>query len=81
MNEKLKFLGRRQEKIMQAKSLRLRIEGTLSALREEADPVIPPENLDGEKIAQLALELANKVSELKAILAEIHKINEILGPF
>lgn len=77
--ERLKFMGRRQEKIMQAESLRLRIAGTLSALREEADPTVIEENLDGKKIAQLALELADKVTSLKSLLSEIAKIDEILG--
>ncbi len=81
MNEKLKFLGKRQEKIMQANSLRLRIRGTVRSLRDLLDPTLPEEELAGEEIAQQALELADKVNELKTIVAAINKINEILGPY
>ena len=77
--ERLKFMGRRQEKIMQAKSLRLRIRGTVRSLRDLIDPTMPEETLAGEEIAQQALELADKLTSLKAVLAEIDKIDEILG--
>ncbi len=79
MNEALKFKGRLAEKELEVKSLRLRIEGDVAALRNLLDPFIPAEKLKADVIAEQALELANKHIKLKEVLSEIEAIKEALG--
>lgn len=79
MSENLKFKGRLLEKEAQAKSLKLRIAGDVTALRDLLDPFVPAEKLKADVIAEQALELANKQIELTEVLAEIEAIKEALG--
>lgn len=79
MSEALKFKGRLAEKELEAKSLSLRIDGAVAALRDLLDPFVPAEKLKADVIAEQALELANKQIELKEVLAEIEAIDEALG--
>ena len=79
MSEFLKFKGRLLEKEDHAKSLRLRMDGEVTALRELLDPFVPVEKLKTDVIAAQALELANKQIQLKETLAEIEAIKEALG--
>jgi hypothetical protein len=79
MSEILKYKGRLLEKEEHAKSLKLRMSGDITALRELLDPFIPVEKLKADVIAAQALELANKQIVLKETLAEIEAIKEALG--
>lgn len=79
MNEVLKFKGRLSEKELQAKSLRLRMAGDVTALRDLLDPTVAVDRLKTDVIAEQALELANKQIALKEVLAEIEAINRALG--
>jgi len=79
MSEILKFKGRLAEKELQAKSLRLRMAGDVTALRDLLDPFLPAEKLQADVIAAQAIELANKQIALKEVLAEIEAINQALG--
>lgn len=79
MSEILKYKGRLAEKEMEAKNLRLRMSGDVTALRELLDPFLPSEKLKADVIAAQALELANKQIALKEVLAEIEAIKDALG--
>lgn len=79
MNEIQKFKGRLEEKKLEAKNLKLRIEGDVTALRELLDPFIPAQKLKADVIAAQAVELAGKQSQLKEVLADIDAIKDALG--
>jgi hypothetical protein len=79
MSEIMKYKGRLLEKENKAKSLKLRISGDVTALRELLDPFVPVEKLKADVIAEQALELANKQIALKETLAEIEAIRDALG--
>lgn len=79
MSEILKYKGRLLEKQEHAKSLRLSMDGDITAMRELLDPFMPVEKLKTDVIAAQALELANKQIQLKETLAEIEAIKEALG--
>jgi hypothetical protein len=79
MSEILKYKGRLLEKEEHAKSLKLRMSGDITALRELLDPFTSVEKLKADVIAAQALELANKQIVLKETLAEIEAIKEALG--
>lgn len=79
MSEAMKFKGRLLEKQEQAKSLKLRMSGDVTALRELLDPFVPVEKLKADVIAEQAIELRNKQIALKETLAEIEAIRDALG--
>lgn len=79
MSEILKYKGRLLEKEEHAKSLKLRMAGDVTALRDLLDPFVQVEKLKADVIAAQALELANKQILLKETLAEIDAINDALG--
>ncbi|MDY7034542.1 MAG: hypothetical protein SV375_00040 [Thermodesulfobacteriota bacterium] len=79
MTERLKYQGRLAEKEMEAKKLRLRLTGLRDSLRDNLDPFVLIEDLNGELIAEEALEFTGTWAELRAVLATIDSIKNILG--
>ena len=77
--ERLKFLGRRSELEMKKKSLELRIDGLVSGLRDELDPMKPRTDLRTDLIVTMGLDLADAKDRLQEALADLKKIQEILG--
>lgn len=79
MTERLKFMGRLEEKNLQVKNLKLKIEGLVKSMREHLDPTEPVEDLRLDLVSQQALEAADNQIELKALLEEIKVIKKLLG--
>lgn len=77
--ELLKFLGRRGELELKKKNLGLRIEALVNGLRDELDPMKEAESLRADLIVSMSLEFAEAVDRLRAVLAELNRIQDILG--
>jgi len=74
-----KFRGRLVERQMEARRLEMLIRGAVTALREELDPFAPPVELNGDQIAELALQLGGLRIQLVEVLAEIRAIQKAIG--
>ena len=79
MNEAVKFEGRLGEQERKKKELILRLKGLLESLRDQLDPTVPVQKLKGEIIADQAIQFSQYQVELEDVLADIAKINELLG--
>jgi len=79
MSERLKFMGRRQELEIEKKNLEIRIRGLISNIRDHADPLAKVEDLKTDAIVALSLELADAQDRLKEVLAELKRIQDLLG--
>jgi len=79
MNERLKFLGRLEERRLEAERLRLRLRGLRDSLRDVLDPFETVEDLDGEKLAALAVEFADLQLQCREAIAEMALIRKTLG--
>ncbi|MCP4158856.1 MAG: hypothetical protein GY760_02175 [Deltaproteobacteria bacterium] len=79
MTERLKHLGRLEEKRLKTKSLTLSIEGLRDSLRDLLDPFEPVESLKLDIVAQQAIEIAEKQISLKTLKSEIKAIKKALG--
>ena len=79
MSERIKFMGRKQEKQEEAGKLKLSIDGLVESIRDHLDPFAEIEELNTELVAQQAIELAEKQIEYKGLLIEIKAINKVLG--
>ena len=79
MNERLKHLGRLEERKLRAEELRIKMRGLVESQREHLDPFEEYENLDTELIASQSLELAKLKIEYVGILDEIKAIEKALG--
>ena len=79
MTERLKNIGRLEEKKLAAKSLRLRIEGDIRVIRDIVDPFAPLEEMKAEVAAAQAVEMAGKHIEYIGLLADIKAIRRALG--
>ena len=77
--ERLKFLGRRSELSLKKKNLELRIDTLVSSMREELDPLKAIADLHTDRIVMLGLELADTCDRLRDTLADLKKIQDILG--
>jgi hypothetical protein len=77
--ERLKFLGRRAELELKKKNLELRIEAIVNGMREELDPLKPAEALRVDLVVSQGLELAEACDRHKETLADLKKIQDILG--
>ena len=77
--ERTKFRGRLAEKEEERQKLKLRIDANRDSLRDALDPFAGPEEMNGERIAHLALELANALIDYSAVTAEIAAIKKALG--
>lgn len=79
MNERLKFQGRLAEKELEAKELKLRIEGMIDSIRTQLDPFEAIENLKARLIAGQAVDLSEYHTMYLEILADIRKLKKALG--
>jgi len=79
MTERLKFQGRLAEKELDAKKLRLRIEGLRDSIRDILDPFEDIAELRVEVAAEQALEMASLHVEYESILREIKAIRKALS--
>lgn len=79
MSERLKHLGRLEERKMEARKLELKLKGLVDAVRDALDPFEALEELKGEQAAAQAVELATVQAQYKEVLAEIAAIQKALG--
>jgi hypothetical protein len=78
MSEIQKFRGRLVERQREARRLDMLIKGSVLALRDELDPFRASEDLNGEMIAELALQLGDLEIQLKSVLAEVAALRRAL---
>lgn len=79
MTERLKFQGRLAEKDMEAKKLKLRIEGLRDSIRDVLDPFEDVDELDIERAFEQMADLAGKMLEYKELTGEIKALRKALG--
>lgn len=79
MSERLQFMGQKEEKKLEAKRLKLSIEGLRDSLRAGLNPFSPISNIQGGKIAEQAFELADKLILHNTLEEEIKAIDKALG--
>ena len=79
MSERLKFQGRLAEKELEAKKLKLRIEGMIDSIRTQLDPFEDIENIKAHLIAGQAVDLSEYHSMYLETLEDIRKLKKALG--
>ena len=79
MNERLKYMGRLQEKELELKKKALAMKSAIEVMRDMLDPFEDLEELKTEAIAEEALRLANLQIEYREIKSEIKAIRKVLG--
>lgn len=77
--ERAAMVGQKTEKELTAKGLAIKASGLRDGLRLSLLLTTPVEELNDERIASQALELAETVIALRAVRAEIAAINKHLG--
>lgn len=77
--ERLKFLGRRQELEMKKKALEISIQGLIDNLRNALDPLAKVEELPSEAIAEWSIRLESERKRYREVIADLKKIEGILG--
>ncbi len=78
-DERLKFLGRRSELELKKRDLSLRVERLINTLRNEADPLKSIPEIRTDLIVSTALDLAETCDRYREALADLKKIQDILG--
>lgn len=79
MSERLKFQGRLAEKELEAKKLKMRIEGLRDSIRDALDPFEKIENLKAHIVARQAVDLSEYHVQYRELLEEIDAIKKALG--
>ena len=79
MNERLKYQGRLVEKRIEAKNLKLRIEGIVDSIRSHLDPFDKIENIKARLVARQAVDLSEYHTMYTTALDEIQKLKEEIG--
>jgi len=79
VSERLKFQGRLAEKELEAKELKLRIEGMIDSIRTQLDPFEDIENIKACLIAGQAVDLSEYHTMYLECLADILKLKKALG--
>ncbi len=79
MNERLKFMGRLEERRLEAEQLKLRLRGLRDSIRDILDPFDAVEELDGDVLALQAMEFASVQIRCKEALSEMAVIRKTLG--
>lgn len=79
MSETAKFKGRRAELEMEVRSLELRAEALLKAMRDNLDPTVRPDRIRGDLVLEQAIDLERILGEIRDGREQLLKINEILG--
>lgn len=79
MNERLKYQGRLVEKRIEAKNLKLRIEGIIDSIRSHLDPFDKIENIKARLVARQAVDLSEYHTMYTTALDEIQKLKEEIG--
>ena len=79
MSERLKFEGRLTVKIKEAKQVKISIESDRDSLRDALDPFSTVDDLEGERISNLAMILSAELIEYNRLNAEIRAIKKALG--
>ena len=79
MNERTEYLGQRVELRQKRKILAVDVEALRDRLRGRLNPITETGDLDGDGILDLAMSLAQRLVELKALDVKLGKLAEILG--
>ena len=79
MSEIDKFRGKLAGAEDQDRKLKLKLDGLRGSLRALLDPIDAVDKLDGEQIAQQAVEFAAVQVEYVEVRATIDKIKNVLG--
>lgn len=79
MSERLQWLGRLEERKQEAARLTMRLNSIRESIRLKLDPFEAPDEIDGDAVAELALEFSGTQIAYKAAAEEIKAINKALG--
>ena len=79
MNERLKYLGRRQELETERKALEIRRKGLIDNLRDAMDPLAKIEDLKIDCIGQWSAELAEVAERYRKVVADLKEIRDLIG--
>ena len=79
MSERLKFQGRLAEKELEAKTLKLRIEGMRDSIRSHLDPFESIENIKAHLVAGQAVDLSEYHTMYIETLGDIWMLKKELG--
>lgn len=79
MSERLKFRGRLEELKIEARDLRLRMDGIRESIRDLLDPFEKHEGIKADVAAAQAVEYADLQVRLKEVLSEIAAVEKALG--
>lgn len=79
MSEIAKFKGRRAELELETRSLELKAEALLKAMRDNLDPTVRPDRIRGDLVLEQAIDLERILGEIRDGREQLLKINEILG--
>ena len=79
MSEVLRLRGRLAELKQQRKRHEIAMRSHVESIRQRLDPYAPPQEIDTEGAAELAVQLAAEQIELKECLALIASIKRELG--
>lgn len=79
MSETAKFKGKRAELEMEIRSLELKAEALIKAMRDNLDPTLRADRIRGDLVLEQAIDLERLLGELKDGREQLSKINEILG--
>ncbi len=79
MNERLKFMGRLEERRLEAEQLKLRLRGLRDSIRDILDPFDAVEELQGDVLAAQAVEFAALQIRCREVLSEAAVIRRTLG--
>jgi len=77
--ERLRLMGRLEEKRMKAREIRMKMDGLRDALRLKLDKYEPLERLSCSQIAQMAVDMAAQQIVYKDLLEDIAAIERDLG--
>jgi hypothetical protein len=77
--ERLKYLGRRSELEVRKTEFALRIGRLASTLRDDVNPLKAIADLQADAIVLTALDLADACERHREVLAELKKIQNLLG--
>lgn len=77
--ERLVWQGQKQEKQQAARRLEMSIESLRHEIRTILNPHMPAHDIDQERLAASAFELADKVIQLRQARGEIEALKQSLG--
>jgi hypothetical protein len=77
--ERLRYMGRRQELLMEKRTLEIRFHGLINNLRDELDPLRSINEMRPDVVATLSAELESVQNRTREVAAELKRISDLIG--